>query len=111
MVMVNRLVGSKNTAPRVRSLGCFHEHSASDRNHLVLQITDVIDADDLAACIADWFIASDVRLAQDVGLSEIAFALRNSCDGFTLRVKNGAYRCVGRGRSRPVIVQAESVVP
>src|ERR1700682_3905869 len=51
---------------------------------LVLQIADVIDADDIAACIADWFIASDVRLAQDVGLSEIAFALRNSRDGFTL---------------------------
>src|SRR5947208_3511341 len=58
---------------------------------LVLQITDVIDADDVA-CIADWFIASDVRLAQDVGLSEIAFALRNSRDGFTLWVENGAYR-------------------
>src|SRR5216683_2125633 len=65
---------------------------------LVLQITDVIDADDVAACIADWFIASDVRLAQDVGLSEIAFALRNSRDGFTLWVENGAYR------PRPVIL-------
>src|SRR6201999_2911778 len=49
---------------------------------LVLQITDIIDADDVAACIADWRIASDVRLAQDVDLSEIAFALRNSRDGF-----------------------------
>jgi hypothetical protein len=29
---------------------------------LVLQIADVIDADDVVACIADWFIASDVRL-------------------------------------------------
>src|SRR6267378_5335493 len=65
---------------------------------LVLQITDVIDADDVAACIADWFIASDVRLAQDVGLSEIAFALRNSRDGITLWVENGAYR------PRPVIL-------
>src|SRR6266850_913690 len=64
---------------------------------LVLQITDVIDADDVA-CIADRFIASDVRLAQDVGLSEIAFALRNSRDGFTLWVENGAYR------PRPVIL-------
>src|SRR5258706_7668962 len=64
---------------------------------LVLQITDVIDAD-VAACIADWFIASDVRLAQDVSLSEIAFALRNSRDGFTLWVENGAYR------PRPVIL-------
>src|SRR5882724_6085189 len=65
---------------------------------LVLQIADIIDADDVAACIADWFIASDVRLAQDVGLSEIAFALRNSRDGFTLWVENGAYR------PRPVIL-------
>src|SRR5258705_3846786 len=64
---------------------------------LVLQITDVIDADNVA-CIADRFIASDVRLAQDVGLSEIAFALRNSRDGFTLWVENGAYR------PRPVIL-------
>src|ERR1700730_10209023 len=64
---------------------------------LVLQITDVIDADDVA-CIADRFIASDVRLAQDVGFSEIAFALRNSRDGFTLWVENGAYR------PRPVIL-------
>src|SRR5260370_38354501 len=64
---------------------------------LVLQITDVVDADDVA-CIADWFIASDVRLAQDVSLSEIAFALRNSRDGFTLWVENGAYR------PRPVIL-------
>src|SRR5882724_950292 len=55
---------------------------------LVLQIADIIDADDVAACIADWFIASDVRLAQDVGLSEIAFALRNSRDGVTLWVEN-----------------------
>src|SRR5882724_12329663 len=53
---------------------------------------------DDVACIADWFIASDVRLAQDVGLSEIAFALRNSRDGFTLWVENGAYR------PRPVIL-------
>src|SRR5882757_8992369 len=58
---------------------------------LVLQITDVIDADDVA-CIADRFIASDVRLAQDVRL------LRNSRDGFTLWVENGAYR------PRPVIL-------
>src|SRR3984893_17515349 len=65
---------------------------------LVLQIADVIDADDVAACIADWFIAGDVRLAQDVGLSEIAFALRNSPDGFTLWVENAAYR------PRPVIL-------
>src|SRR5260370_15484082 len=64
---------------------------------LVLQIADVIDADDVA-CIADWFIASDVRLAQDVRLSEIAFALRYSRDGFTLWVENGAYR------PRPVIL-------
>src|SRR5216684_1384754 len=47
---------------------------------------------------ADWFIASDVRLAQDVGLSEIAFTLRNSRDGFTLWVENGAYR------PRPIIL-------
>src|ERR1700692_815998 len=77
---------------------------------LVLQIADVIDADDVAVCIADWFIASDVRLAQDVGLSEIAFALRNSRDGFTLWVKNGAYP------SRPVILlnvrcHADELVP
>src|ERR1700692_2012331 len=65
---------------------------------LVLQIADVIDADDVAACIADWFIASDVRLAQDVDLSEIAFALRNNRDDFTLWVENGAYR------PRPVIL-------
>src|SRR5216110_517197 len=64
---------------------------------LVLQITDVIDADDVA-CIADRFIASDVRLAQNVRFSEIAFALRNSRDGFTLWVENGAYR------PRPVIL-------
>src|SRR5438105_9132696 len=64
---------------------------------LVLQITDVIDADDVA-CIADRFIASDVRLAQDVGLSEIPFALRNSRDGFTFWIENGAYR------PRPVIL-------
>src|SRR5260370_5588581 len=65
---------------------------------LVLQIADIIDADNVAACIADWFIASDVRLAEDVGLSEIAFALRNSRDGFTLWVENGSYR------PRPVIL-------
>src|SRR5258708_4129592 len=76
--------------------GLLHGHSASNRNRF-LQITDVIDANDVA-CIADRFIASDVRLAQDVGLSEIAFALRNSRDGFTLWVENGAYR------PRPVIL-------
>src|SRR6266403_6345697 len=63
---------------------------------LVLQITDVVDADDVA-CIADWFIAGDVRLAQDVGLSEIAFALRNGPEGLTLWVENSAYR------PRPII--------
>src|ERR1700738_2942813 len=65
---------------------------------LVLQIADVIDSDDVAACIANWFIASDVRLAQDIGLSEIIFALRNSRDRFTLWVEKGAYR------PRPVIL-------
>src|ERR1700722_8299108 len=58
---------------------------------LLLQIADVIDADDVVAFIADWFIASDVRLAQDVGLSEIASAVRNCPDGFTFRVENSAY--------------------
>ena len=53
---------------------------------LILQIADIIDADDVVACIANWFIASDVRLAQDVGLSEVAFALRDSRDGLSLWV-------------------------
>src|SRR3954466_907376 len=60
------------------------------RPGLVLQIADIIDTDDGVACIADWFIASGVRLAQDVGLSEVAFALRNRRDGFSLWVENGA---------------------
>src|SRR5258706_16459026 len=79
--------------PRVRSLRGPLSWTLCVRSEpLVLQIADVVDADDVAACIADWFIASDVRLAQDVGLSEIAFALRNSRDGSTLWVENGAYR-------------------
>src|SRR3954470_20748743 len=60
------------------------------RPGLVLQIADIIDTDDGVACIADWFIASGVRLAQDVGLSEVAFALRNRRNGFSLWVENGA---------------------
>src|SRR4051794_36975460 len=47
---------------------------------------------------ANWFIASNISLAQDVGFSEIAFALRNSRDGFTLGIENGACR------ARPVIL-------
>src|SRR5882762_6731184 len=85
--------------PKVRSLRGPLSWTLCVRSEpLVLQITDIIDADDGASCIADWFIASDVRLAQDVGLSKIAFALRNSRDGFTLWVENGAYR------PRPVIL-------
>src|SRR5258706_13835297 len=79
--------------PRVRSLRGPLSWTLCVRSEpLVLQIADVIDSDDVAACIADWFIASDVRLAQDVGLSEIAFALRNSREGFTIWVENGVYR-------------------
>src|SRR3977135_4013998 len=88
---------SKNAVPRAILSG-LPSRTLCVSEPLVLQITDIIDADDVAACIADWFIASDVRLAQDVGLSEIAFALRNSRDGFTLWVENGAYR------PRPVIL-------
>src|SRR5260370_7416334 len=79
--------------PRVRSLRGPLSWTLCVRSEpLVLQIADVVDADDVVACIADWFIASDVRLAQDIGLSEIAFALRNSRDRFALRVENRAYR-------------------
>src|SRR5689334_1355028 len=59
---------------------------------LVLQIADVIDSDDVVACIADWLIPCDVRLSQDTGFSEIALALRNSREGFSLWVENGADR-------------------
>src|SRR3981081_1116293 len=55
-------------------------------------MADVIDADDVAACIADRFIAGDVRLTQNLRFSEVAFALHNSRDGFTLWIENGAYR-------------------
>src|SRR5436190_7952430 len=97
MVMVNRLVG--RIPPRgVRSLRTVSRTLCVRSEPLVFQIADVIDADDVVACVADWFIASDVRLAQDVGLSEIAFALRNSRDRFALRVENRAYR------PRPVIL-------
>ena len=89
---------SKNAVPRSTILGAVSWTLCVRSEPLVLQIADVIDADDVVACIADRFIASDVRLAQDVGLSEIAFALRNSRDGFTLWVENGAYR------ARPVIL-------
>src|SRR3954453_21242168 len=59
---------------------------------LVLQIACIIDSDDVAACIADWFIARDVRLSQNLDLPEVAFVLRNGGDGLTLWVENGADR-------------------
>jgi len=83
-----RWIGANATRNPIMTRTVFQCH----RVQLVLQIADVVYADDVVAGIADWFIASDVRLTQDVGLSEIAFALRNNRDGSTLWVENSAYR-------------------
>src|SRR5439155_14782778 len=90
--------GAGRSTKAVQSLRAASWAACVVPERLVPQIADVIDADDIVACITDWFIASDIRLAQDVGLSKIAFALRKSCNGFTFWVKKGTYR------SRPVIL-------
>ena len=51
---------------------------------LFLLVAYVIDADDVVACVADWFIARGVGLSQNADLPEEAFALCNSSDGFSL---------------------------
>src|SRR3954471_15059699 len=57
---------------------------------LFLQITDIIDTDDVVAGIADGLIAGGVRLAQDVDVPVETFALRDRRDRFALGVQNRA---------------------
>src|SRR3954469_3050043 len=55
---------------------------------LSLQVPNIIDADDVIACIAYGFIAGSVRLAQYINVPIEALALGDSCYRFSFGVQH-----------------------